>query len=65
MNGFERKRKWFFALVRELGFDIEEARDRACKKFDIESFSMIQEYMLDFLIDKLLKVKNKRAYDQI
>jgi len=26
---------------------------------------MIQEYMLDFLIDKLLKVKNKRAYDQI
>ena len=59
MEGFERKRRWFFALCRELSFDVKEARTRACKKFGIESFADIKEYQLDQLIDKLLIKKRE------
>lgn len=62
-EGFERKRRWFFALCRELGFDVEETRNRGAKKFGLKSFSEIQEYQLDHLIDLLLVVKRKRQLD--
>ena len=61
-EGFERKRRWFFALCRELGFEVDKARTRAAKKFGLFSFSEIKEYQLDHLIDLLLIIKNKKTY---
>lgn len=60
VSDFERKRRWFFALCRELNYDVEKVRERARKKFQLESFSQIQEFQIDFLIDKLLHEKDKR-----
>ena len=62
---FEKKRRWFFALSRELGFDVKETRNRGAKKFGLSSFAEVQEYQLDHLIDLLLVVKRKREYDQV
>jgi hypothetical protein len=63
MNGFERKRRWFFALIRELKLDVEEARTRACEKFDLDNFSLIKEYQLDHLIGLLLERKRHKITD--
>ena len=60
ISDFERKRRWFFALCRELGYNIVVARNKAKVRFNLESFSEIQEYQLDYLIDKLLHEKDKR-----
>lgn len=60
MNDFERKRRWFFALCRELGYDIVVARNKARARFNLTSFSEIQEFQLDELIDRLLHERDKR-----
>lgn len=57
---FERKRRWFFALCRELNYDIVVAQNKAKVRFNLSSFSGIKEYQLDYLIDKLLHEKDKR-----
>ena len=57
---FERKRRWFFALCRELKYDIVVARTKAKVRFNLQSFAEIQEFQLDWLIDRLLHEKDKR-----
>ena len=56
-----RKKSWFFVLCRKLGYNINLAKDRAKKKFRLESFSDIQEHQLNYLIDILLTEQDKEC----
>jgi len=60
-NRLARKKRWFFALCRELGYNVDKARNRAKLKFKLESFSDVQEHQLDYLIDMLLTERDKES----
>ena len=60
--------KLFFALVDERGFEKEEIKERAKKKFSLESFSKISSQQISELIEKLQgnkepKPKEKHSHD--
>jgi len=59
-NRLARKKRWFFALCRDLGYDVEKAKDRAKLKFKLDSFTKIEEHQLDYLIDLLLIKKDEK-----
>lgn len=49
----EQQRKLFFALVKEAGFEAEAMKERAKKKFGLESFNQITSAQVSELIDTL------------
>lgn len=49
----ERQRKLFFALVHDLGYDPEVAKERAKNKFGLDSFASITTSQLSSLIETL------------
>ena len=59
-NRLARKKRWFFALCRELGYNVEKAKSRAKLRFKLDSFAKIEEHQIDFLIDKLLVERDRR-----
>lgn len=50
--------KMFFALLTDLGQDLEKAKEKAKQKFDLESFTAITSPQIGELID-LLKEKHR------
>lgn len=59
-----RKKRWFFALCRELGYNVEKSKERAKKKFNLPSFSDVLEHQLDYLIDLLLIKRDEKESEK-
>lgn len=57
-----KKKRYFFALCRELGYDKIEAKERAKKRFRLDSFRDISLYQLNFLIAKLQAMKELKDH---
>ena len=59
----EQQKKMFFALANKLGLDPDDTKDRAKKKYGLESFKDINKAQLTTLIDllqqKIRDEKNK------
>ena len=51
----EKQIKYFFVLCNDLGYDAEEAKERAKKKYHLEHFNSITTSQLSELIDLLIK----------
>ena len=57
-----KRRKRFFALSRELGYDPQIAKDRAKAHFALASFNDATIEQMDWLIDRLEQQKARRAH---
>ncbi len=51
-----KQRRLFFKLCSNAGYDIEECKERAKKKFGLSSFKDIQKHQLSQLIDLLSRL---------
>ncbi len=51
----DKQKSYFFVLCQDLGYAADEAKERAKKKFKLESFTEITKTQLSELIDLLLK----------
>jgi uncharacterized Fe-S radical SAM superfamily protein PflX len=56
----EKQIKYFFVLCNDLGYDTEEAKERAKKKYHLEHFNLITTSQLSELIDLLINKLNKK-----
>lgn len=56
--------KLFFALVDERGFDKEEIKERAKKKFGLESFTKISSSQISELIEALQGKKETKPKEK-
>lgn len=56
----EKQRKMFFAIAHALDFDPDEVKERAKKRFQLDSFKNATKSQLNWLIDKLLATQEKR-----
>lgn len=51
--------KMFFALGRDLGYQSEEIKNRACSYFQLDCFNEITVEQMNSLLDKLIKRKDE------
>lgn len=58
-NHSPNQQRMFFAISNNLGFNPEEVKERAKKKFKVDCFNKLTVSNLMFLIDKLVKIKEK------
>lgn len=56
-DSLTKKKRLFFGLCRELGYDTEKEKEKAKKRFKLKSFSEIKEYQINQLIDILNEEK--------
>lgn len=56
----DKQRRMFFALCNQLGYNSEEAKDRAKAHFNKESFKDLTKDEVNWLIDQLLNVADQR-----
>ena len=63
----EAQRKLFFALCHDLGLESENAKERAKKKFGVDSFLSISSFQISELIEKLQDklTKKERTHSHI
>ncbi len=59
-----KRRKRFFALSRELGYDTDFAKERAKAHFEVASFNDLTIDQLDWLIDRLEQQQARRGSAQ-
>jgi len=59
---YRRRRRHFFALVNKLGFDSEDAKERAKERFGVESFNDLTLKQLNILIGKLKARQEIKKY---
>ena len=52
----EAQRKMFFGLSRDLGMEANVAKERASKKFNLDSFTKITSSQISSLIDAMQKL---------
>ena len=60
-NASEAQRKLFFALAKEAGFEADAIKERAKKKFGLESFSEISSKQISELIETLQEKTGVKA----
>lgn len=50
----EKQRKIYFALMKNLGYSSQQAKDVLKKRFRLESFGDIDKTRMSFVIDRLI-----------
>ena len=50
----------FFALAHQLGFSIQEVKERAKKRFGLKCFNDLKKSQLTWLIDRLVQKQEQR-----
>ena len=57
LKATKKQIKWYFYLMRQLGYTGERSKQILKKKFNLEHFSDVSEETMSYVIDKLLKKK--------
>lgn len=57
LKATKKQIKWYFYLMKQLGYTGDRAKEIIKKKFNLEHFSDISKETMSYVIDKLLSKK--------